>query len=47
MRDMGTFKRRALVGHSFIYQPPAPDRRVTVRVGIGSITISEPRTMGL
>ena len=40
LRAKGTLKRRALVGHSFRYQPPAPDRRVAVRVGIGSITIS-------
>ena len=40
LRGKGQLRRRALVGHRFSYRPAAPDRQVTVRVGVGSITIS-------
>ncbi len=35
----GNYRRRALVGHSFTYQPHEARRQVDIRVGIGSIEI--------
>ena len=40
LRGKGTFKRRALVGHRFSYQPATPERHIKAHVGIGGITIS-------
>ena len=38
-RAKGELRRRALVGHSFSYRPSAPDKRVTVHLDVGTVTI--------
>jgi hypothetical protein len=40
LEERGDLHRRALVGQRFSYQPPQVDKRITVKLGVGSITIS-------
>lgn len=39
LEKQGKLRRRALVGQRFSYQPAQVDKRITVRLGVGSITI--------
>lgn len=39
LEQQGDLRRRALVGQRFSYQPPRVDKRITVKLGVGSITI--------
>ena len=39
LERQGDLRRRALVGQRFSYQPPRVDKRITVKLGVGSITI--------
>ena len=39
LEQKGDLRRRALVGQRFSYQPPRVDKRITVKLGVGSITI--------
>lgn len=39
LEEQGDLRRRALVGQRFSYQPAQVDKRITVKLGVGSITI--------
>lgn len=39
LEEKGDLRRRALVGQRFSYQPAQVDKRITVKLGVGSITI--------